>query len=65
MINSSALSLHLDYPYLSTLFSFTEGIAIETYFAAQKIEKAKELPVYDKLSLSEIVYQLGYNSVQN
>jgi len=57
--------LHLDYPYLSNLFSSVEGITIEKYFIAQKIEKAKELLVYDELSLSQIAFQLGYSSVQH
>jgi AraC family transcriptional regulator len=56
--------LHLDYPYLSTLFSSVEGTTIEKYYIAQKIEKAKELLVYGELSLSEIAYRLGYSSVQ-
>ena len=57
--------LHLDYPYLSSLFSSVEGITIEKYYIAQKIEKAKELLVYDELSLSEIAFRLGYSSVQH
>jgi len=57
--------IHLDYPYLSSLFSSIEGITIEKYYIAQKIEKAKELLVYDELSLSEIAYKLGYSSVQH
>ena len=57
--------VHLDYPYLSSLFSSIEGITIEKYYIAQKIEKAKELLVYDELSLSEIAYRLGYSSVQH
>ena len=56
-------SLHKDYSYLSRLFSEVEGITIEKYFINQKIEKAKELLVYDELSLSEIAFQLGYSSV--
>lgn len=56
-------SLHKDYSYLSNLFSEVEGITIEKYFINQKIEKAKELLVYDELSLSEIAFQLGYSSV--
>jgi AraC family transcriptional regulator len=60
-----ASHLHLDYPYLSTLFSSVEGTTIEKYYIAQKIEKAKELLVYDELSLSEISYKLGYSSVQH
>ncbi|WP_449448575.1 helix-turn-helix domain-containing protein [Sphingobacterium phlebotomi] len=55
--------LHHDYNYLSNLFSEVEGITIEKYHIAQKIERVKELLVYDELSLSEIAYQLGYSSV--
>lgn len=54
-----------DYSYLSKLFSSIEGITIEKYLIRQKIEKAKELLVYDELSLSEISYRLGYSSVQH
>lgn len=52
-----------DYSYLSNLFSEVEGITIEKYIIHQKIEKAKELIIYDELSLSEIAYRLGYSSV--
>lgn len=52
-----------DYNYLSTLFSEIEGKTIEKYVIAQKIEKIKELLVYDELSLSEIAHQLNYSSV--
>lgn len=55
--------VHKDYSYLSGLFSEVEGITIEKYIILQKIEKAKELLVYDELSLSEISYKLGYSSV--
>lgn len=55
--------LHHDYTYLSNLFSEVEGTTIEKYFIAQKIEKVKELLVYDELSLSEIAYQMNYSSV--
>jgi AraC-like DNA-binding protein len=58
-------SLHKDYSYLSNLFSEVEGTTIEKYFISQKIEKAKELLVYDELSLSEIAFQLGYSSVSH
>ncbi len=60
-----AKKLAYDYSYLSSLFSSTMGITIEKYIIAQKIEKAKELLVYDELSLSEISYRLGYSSVQH
>ena len=52
-----------DYNYLSTLFSSVESTTIEQYFILQKIEKVKELLVYDELSLSQIAFQLGYSSV--
>ncbi len=55
--------LHQDYSYLSKLFSDVAGTTIEKYFIAQRIEKVKELIVYDELSLSEIADQLGYSSV--
>jgi len=54
-----------DYSYLSNLFSSVEGITIEKYTINQKIEKVKELLVYDELSLKEISFQLGYSSVQH
>jgi AraC family transcriptional regulator len=52
-----------DYSYISHLFSSVEGITIEKYIIQQKIEKVKELLIYDELTLSEISYQLGYSSV--
>lgn len=55
--------LNHDYSYLSNLFSEVEGTTIEKYFIAQKIEKVKELLVYDELSLSEIAHRLNYSSV--
>ncbi|MBA3828311.1 MAG: helix-turn-helix transcriptional regulator [Taibaiella sp.] len=60
-----AAELHYDYNYLSTLFSEVEGIPIEKYLIRQKIEKAKELLVYDELNISEIAYNLGYSSVSH
>ncbi|GAA4800062.1 hypothetical protein GCM10023231_31030 [Olivibacter ginsenosidimutans] len=55
--------LHHDYNYLSNLFSEVEGTTIEKYFIAQKIEKVKELLVYNELSLSQIATRLNYSSV--
>ncbi len=55
----------LEYAYLSSLFSATEGVTIEKYIILQRIERAKELLVYDELSLSQIADQLGYSSVQH
>ncbi len=60
-----AKELSMDYSYLSNLFSSVEGITIEKYMILQKIEKVKELLVYDELNLNEISFQLGYSSVQH
>lgn len=57
--------LQLDYHYLSTLFSSVEGISIEKYAILQRIEKVKELLMYDEKNLSEIAFDLGYSSVQH
>src|ERR1700759_1775586 len=58
-------ALHYDYSYLSDLFSSIEGVTIEKYFIIQRIEKVKELLVYDQLSLTEIAYQTGFSSVNH
>ena len=55
--------LNKEYTQLSRLFSEVEGITLEQYFILQKIEKVKELLVYDELNLSEISYRLGYSSL--
>ncbi len=52
-----------EYNHLSQLFSSVEGITIEHYFIHQRVEKVKELLVYDEMSLAEVAYQLGYSSV--
>ena len=57
--------LHHDYTYLSNLFTEVEGITIEGYFIAQKIERVNELLVYDELSLSEIAFKMNYSSVSH
>jgi len=55
--------LNLDYNYLSTLFSSIEGTTIEKHLINLKIERVKELLVYDEKSLSEIAFEMGYSSV--
>jgi AraC-like DNA-binding protein len=55
--------LNKDYHSLSELFSKTKGITIEQYIILHKIEKVKELIMYDELNLSEIAYKLNYSSV--
>lgn len=66
MVNFSthlADKLNKDYNYLSTLFSSVEGTTIEKYLINIRIERVKELLVYDDKTLSEITYELGYSSV--
>jgi AraC-like DNA-binding protein len=58
-------SMHYDYSYLSDEFSSIEGTTIENYFLRQRIEKVKELIVYDQLSLSQIALELGFSSVHH
>ncbi|GAI78333.1 unnamed protein product, partial [marine sediment metagenome] len=52
-----------DYHYLSNLFSDIENVTIERFIILQKIERVKELIIYDELTLSEIAYKLNYSSV--
>ena len=58
-----ATSVGHEYSALSNLFSEVEGTTIEQYFISQKIEKVKELLMYDELSLSEIADRLNYSSI--
>ena len=65
-INLSAYlanQLRYEYNYLSNLFSEAEGTTIEKYYISQKIEKVKELLIYDELTLSQIANRMGYSSV--
>ncbi|HOY17732.1 MAG TPA: AraC family transcriptional regulator, partial [Haliscomenobacter sp.] len=55
--------LDYDFNYLSKLFSEVKGTTIEHYIIAHKIERVKELLLYDELNLTEISYQLNYSSV--
>lgn len=57
--------LHKDYSSLSSLFSEVEGVTLEKYFIEQKIERVKELLVYDELTLSQIAGEFGYSSVNH
>jgi len=52
-----------DYTYLSNLFSEVTGITVEHFIIAHKIERVKELLLYDELNLTEISYKLNYSSV--
>jgi AraC-like DNA-binding protein len=55
--------LHYDYHYLSNLFSEVKGTTIEHYIISHKIERAKELLIYNKLTLTQIAFKLHYSSV--
>lgn len=55
--------LKCDYTYLSNLFSETEGRTIGHFIILHKIERVKELIIYNELNLSEIAYKLHYSSV--
>ena len=55
--------LQYDYTYLSNIFSEVKGITIQQFIIIHKIEKAKELLLYDELNLTEISYKLHYSSV--
>ena len=55
--------LHHDYTYLSNIFSEVKGITIQQFIINHKIERAKELILYDELNLTEISYILNYSSV--
>jgi len=58
-----AEKLNHNYTYLSNLFSENKGTTIEKYYLSNKIERVKELLVYDELNLSEIAWKLHYSSV--
>jgi AraC-like DNA-binding protein len=55
--------LNYDYTYLANLFSEVQGTTIEKFFITHKIERVKELLVYDELNLKEIAFKLHYSSV--
>jgi len=63
------LSYHLsqklnhNYTYLANIFSEVKGTTIEQFYLAHKIEKVKELLVYDEFNLTEIAYRMHYSSV--
>ena len=57
--------LNYDYTYLSNIFSEVRGITIQQFIIIHKIEKVKELLLYDELNLTEISYKLHYSSVSH
>lgn len=60
-----ASKLKHDYTYMANIFSETQGTTIEHHIIMHKIEKVKELIIYDELNLSEIAYKLHYSSVSH
>lgn len=57
--------LGYNYTYLANLFSESEGCTVEHFMIAHKIEKVKELIIYDELNLTEIAFKLNYSSVSH
>ena len=55
--------LHYDYTYMANLFSCTEGVTLEHFIVLHKIEKVKELIMYDEMNMTEIAWKLQYSSV--
>jgi AraC-like DNA-binding protein len=55
--------LNYDYTYLANLFSEVQGTTIEKFIIAHKIERVKELIIYDELSLTEIAWMMHYSSI--
>ena len=61
--NFLSQKLDYDYTYLANLFSEVQGITLEKFIIAHKIERVKELLVYNELTLTEIAYRMHYSSV--
>jgi AraC-like DNA-binding protein len=60
-----SLKVNHNYNYLSNLFSEVTGTTIERYIITRKIDRVKELLVYDNLNLSEIAFRMNYSSVSH
>lgn len=58
-----ANKLGYDYTYLANIFSEVKGITIQQFIILHKIERVKELILYNELNLTEISYKLNYSSV--
>src|SRR6187401_2889413 len=52
-----------DYTYMANLFSEVQGITIEHFIIAHKIERIKELIIYDELNITEIAWKMNYSSI--
>ena len=57
--------LHHDYTYLANLFSEVQGITIEHFIINHKVERIKELIIYDELNITEIAHKMNYSSVSH
>ena len=55
--------LHYDYTYLSNLFSEVKGMTIQQFIIIHKVERIKELIIYDELNITEIAWKMNYSSV--
>lgn len=55
--------LNHDYTYLANLFSEVQGTTIEQFIISHKVERIKELIIYDELNISEIAWKMNYSSV--
>ncbi len=55
--------LHHDYTYLANLFSEVQGTTIEQFIISHKVERIKELIIYDELNITEIAWKMNYSSV--
>jgi len=55
--------LNHDYTYLANLFSEVQGTTIEQFMISHKVERIKELIIYDELNISEIAWKMNYSSV--
>ncbi len=55
--------LDYDYTYLSNIFSEVKGITIQQFIIIHKVERIKELIIYDELNITEIAWKMGYSSV--
>ncbi len=55
--------LNHDYTYLANLFSEVQGTTIEQFMIAHKVERIKELIIYDELNITEIAWKMNYSSV--
>lgn len=55
--------LNHDYTYLSNMFSEVKGLTIQQFIIIHKVERIKELIIYDELNITEIAWKLNYSSV--